>query len=125
MTGSSRRRAGLRKGRLAVLGALTATALMAFGAGSARAAVVPFSATFDDAALNVGATFDILDPPDTAQFTTPGATIDDASGAFAGTAGQFRLPAVQAGMRCQVFRSRWPSRHLRQLPGTSTWLPAP
>lgn len=65
MTGSSRRKAGLRRGRLAVAGAFAATAVMAFGASSAQAAT-PFNATFDDAALNVGVTFDILDPPKTA-----------------------------------------------------------
>ena len=71
MTGSSRRKAGLRRGRLAVVGALAATAVMAFGVASAQAAPQPFKATFDDAALNVGVTFDILDPPATATIERP------------------------------------------------------
>jgi hypothetical protein len=39
---------------------------MAFGGGSAQAATQPLHVTFDDAALNVGAVFDILDSPDVA-----------------------------------------------------------
>ena len=61
----SKRRSGL-KARIALSGALAAGAIMAFSVSSAQAAPSPFHATFDDAALNVGATFDILDPPNTA-----------------------------------------------------------
>jgi hypothetical protein len=88
-----KRRSGRpRRVRTAVVGALAATAVMAFGAGSARAAAVPFSATFDDAALNVGVTFDILDPPNTAQFNPAGATIDNVSGAFTVPQADFVFP---------------------------------
>jgi hypothetical protein len=60
------------------VGALAASALLVFGAGSARAATVGFNATFDDAALSVsGLTFDILDPPNVATMT---GTVDDADG---------------------------------------------
>jgi len=70
MTGS-KRRVGLRRGRFAVLSAITATAAMAFGASSAQAVTTPFNATFDDGALNVGGlAFDILDPPNTATLSS-------------------------------------------------------
>ena len=68
MTGS-RRRAGPRRGRFALIGAIAATAVMAVGASSAQAAPVDFNVTFDDAVLSLPApagNSDILDPPDTA-----------------------------------------------------------
>ena len=52
---ASKRRAGVRRGRFGLLGAVAATAAIAFGATSAQAAPVPLSATFDDAALNLPA----------------------------------------------------------------------
>jgi hypothetical protein len=88
MRGSKRR--GPRRGRAAVIGAVAAGAVMAFGAGSAQAATVGFSATFDDAALNVsGLTFDILEPPD--QATMVG-TVDDGTGDFDVLASDFDFP---------------------------------
>jgi hypothetical protein len=66
MRGSKR---GRRGGRFALAGMIAALAVTVFGAGSARAALLPFHATFDDAALNVGVTFDILEQPDTATMT--------------------------------------------------------
>jgi hypothetical protein len=62
MTGS-KRRAGLRRGRRALVGAVAASAVMAFGASSAQAA--SFQATFDDAALKttLPSAFDLLDSP--------------------------------------------------------------
>jgi hypothetical protein len=88
MTGS-RRRVGQRRGRAAILGAITAGAVMLFGAGSAQAAPVGFSATFDDAALNLTLTFDILDPPPPATMT---GTVDDATGDFDVLANDFDFP---------------------------------
>ena len=95
MTGSSRRKAGLRRGRLAVVGALAATAVMAFGVASAQAAPQPFKATFDDAALNVGVTFDILDPPATATIGTAQGTStwDNATNAVNVPANDFVFPS--------------------------------
>ena len=76
---SKRRRGGLRRARYAVVGAVAATAVMAFGVTSAQAASQTFTASFDDAALNVsGLTFDILEPPDTATMT---GTVEDTTGA--------------------------------------------
>jgi hypothetical protein len=83
MTGSSRSRAGLRRGRLAVAGALAASAVMAFGVSSAQAAPQAFNAQFDNAYLNIGPAFDILTPsaPPVGDATMTG-TVDDATGAF-------------------------------------------
>jgi hypothetical protein len=79
MTGS-KCRAGLCRGRAAVVGAIATAAVMAFGAGSAQAGTVGFHGTFDDAALNgSGLTFDVLDPPNTA---TMDGTIDNVTGQF-------------------------------------------
>src|SRR4051812_16645284 len=71
----SKRKSGSRRARFGVVAGVAATAMMAFGVASAQAVGVdePFQATFDDAALNVGVTFDILDPPHVA-------TIGDAQG---------------------------------------------
>jgi hypothetical protein len=89
MTGS-KRRAGRRRGRFALLGAVAAIAALAYGASSAQAATVGFSATYDDAALNVsGLTFDILEPPNTATMT---GTIDNGTGAFTVPAAGFVFP---------------------------------
>jgi hypothetical protein len=78
-----RRRGGLRRGRVAVVGAIAASAVLAFGVSSAQAAS-PFNAAFDDAALNVGVVFDILDPPNTATLSSAdwdkGATNDFTGG---------------------------------------------
>ena len=69
-----------RRGRAAVVGAIAAGAVMAFGASSAQAVPVDFHGTFDDAALSgSGLTFDILDPPNTA---TMDGTIDSVTGGF-------------------------------------------
>src|SRR5215208_945105 len=71
MTGSSRRR-GPRRGRIAVAGAVAATAVMAFGVSSAQAAPENVSFTFDDAILSLpdpAGNSDILDAP-------PEATMD-------------------------------------------------
>jgi hypothetical protein len=87
MTGS-KRRAG-RRGRFALLGAVAATAAMAFGASSAQAVTTPFNATFDDGALNVGLTFDILDPPNTATLSS---TDWDKGGTNAFTVSNFTFP---------------------------------
>jgi hypothetical protein len=85
-----RRWLGLHRGRVGVIGALAATAVMAFGASSAQAASQVFNATFDDAALNIsGLTFDILDPPNTATMT---GTVDDGTGAVNVPANQFVFP---------------------------------
>jgi len=85
-----RRRVGLRRGRTAAMGAIAASAALAFGASSAQAATVGFNATFDDAALNVsGVTFDILDPPPPATMT---GTIDDGTGGFTVPHSQFVFP---------------------------------
>src|SRR5262245_14799349 len=64
MTGSKRRTAR-RRGRAALLGAIASSAVMAVAASSANAATAVFSASFDDAALNlpVLGTSDILNPP--------------------------------------------------------------
>ena len=80
------KKAGSRRRRVAVAGALAAGAVMAFGASSANAATQTFSATFDDAALNlpVLGTSDILNPPPPATMT---GTVDD-------TNGNFTVPAV-------------------------------
>jgi hypothetical protein len=55
-----------RRARVGVAAAVAAIGAMAFGGSSAQAATQPLHATFDDAALNVGAVFDILDPPSVA-----------------------------------------------------------
>jgi hypothetical protein len=90
MTVRKRRGAGLRRGRVGVVGTLAATAVMAFGASSAHAASQVFNATFDDAALNVsGLTFDVLDPPNVATMT---GTVDDSSGVVNVPANQFVFP---------------------------------
>jgi hypothetical protein len=91
MTGS-KRRAGLRRGRVALLSAVAASAVMAFGASSANAAVEDFHATFDDAALNVGLTFDILDPPETA---TMDGTYDTLTNQVNVPANQFVVPQFE------------------------------
>jgi hypothetical protein len=88
MESPKRKRVRPRRVRTAVLGALAACAVLVFGAGSARAA--GFSATFDDAALNVsGLTFDILDPPPPATMT---GTVTDPGGAVNVPANQFVFP---------------------------------
>jgi hypothetical protein len=93
MTGSARRRAGLRRGRIAAAGALAATAVMAFGVSSAQATSHPFSAQFDNANLNIGPAFDILTPvsPPAGDATMTG-TIDDVTGNFTVPANQFVFP---------------------------------
>ena len=69
-----------RRGRAAVVGAIAAGAVMAFGGSSAQANPVNFHGTFDDAALNgYGLTFDVLEPPNTA---TMDGTIDNGNGDF-------------------------------------------
>jgi hypothetical protein len=76
--------------RVAVAGALAATAMMAFGVASANAASKPLDVTFDDSALTlpITGTSDVLDPPNTAHLT---GTIDDATGAI--TAGDLTFPS--------------------------------
>jgi Ca2+-binding RTX toxin-like protein len=71
------KKAGSRRGRAALAGAIAATAAMAIGATSAHAATAVFSASFDDAALNLPTlgTVDILDPPPPATMT--GTVADD------------------------------------------------
>jgi Ca2+-binding RTX toxin-like protein len=68
---------GSRRGRAALAGAIVATAAIAFGATSANAATAVFSASFDDAALNlpVLGTSDVLNPPPPATMT--GTVADD------------------------------------------------
>src|SRR5262245_23869450 len=87
---SSKKRPRARRARLAVAAAAAAIGAMAFGGSSAQAANQPFSATFDDAALNVGAVFDILDPPATATMT--GTWNDNGSNAISVLANQFVFP---------------------------------
>jgi hypothetical protein len=68
MTGS--KRSGRRRGRVALLVAIVATAVTALGVSSAQAADGPFGTDFNDAALNLPdpvGTSDILDAP---QFAT-------------------------------------------------------
>jgi hypothetical protein len=81
---------GSRGRRVAVAGALAATAMMAFGASSAFAVSKPLDITLDDAALTlpITGTSDVLDPPNTAHIT---GTIDDATGAI--TAGDLTFPS--------------------------------
>jgi Ca2+-binding RTX toxin-like protein len=83
---------GLRRGRAALLGAIVASAVMAFGVSSAQAATLNFSATFDDAALGlpVLGNSDILDPPNTATMT---GTVDDTTGALSVPSGNFVFPS--------------------------------
>lgn len=91
MTGSVRRRAGLRRGRIAIAGVISAAAVMAFGVASAQAADQPLHITYDDAALNVGVQFDILDPPATA--TMDGTWNDNGTNAVAVPAAGFVFPS--------------------------------
>ena len=72
MIGSNRRGVGPRRGRaVVVVGAIAASAVMAFGVGTANAATATFSASFDDAALSlpVLGSSDILEPPQNATMT--------------------------------------------------------
>jgi hypothetical protein len=84
MTRSPRSTARLRRGRVALAGAIAAIAAMTFGVSSASAAVPgTFSATYDDAALHLSVgTFDVLDPPPPATMTGAIADTDQPSGAF-------------------------------------------
>jgi hypothetical protein len=93
MTGSVRRRAGLRRGRLAIVGALAATAVMVIGVGSAQATSRTFSAQYDNANLNIGPAFDILTPttPPTDDATMMG-TVDDVTGNFTVPMANFVFP---------------------------------
>jgi hypothetical protein len=85
-----RRRGRVRSGRIALMGALAAAGVMAFGVSSAQAVTVPFNATFDDGGLDVGGlTFDILDPPNTA---TMAGDIDPATGDFTVPTDGFTFP---------------------------------
>jgi hypothetical protein len=96
MIGSVRRRAGLRRGRIALAGALAATAVMAIGASSAQA--VGFSATFDDAVLNLPApagNSDILDPPDSATMV---GTVDTTTNALAVPTSGFNFPGFDGSL---------------------------
>jgi hypothetical protein len=81
-----KRNRGKRFGMAAAAAALTT---MVFGVSSSNAAVVPAQFTFDDAALNVGVGFDILEPPNTATMT---GTIDDVNGDIAVPAVGFVFP---------------------------------
>jgi len=79
-----------RRARVGVAAAVAAIGAMAFGGGSAQAANQPFSATFDDGALNVGAVFDIVEPPDVATMT--GTWNDNGSNAINVLANDFVFP---------------------------------
>jgi hypothetical protein len=93
----SKRKSGSRRARFGVVAGVAATAMMAFGAASAQAVGVdqPFQATFDDAALNVGAQFDILDPPNTATIgdSTSTSTWNDTTHAINVPVGDFFFPS--------------------------------
>lgn len=79
---------GKRRRVIGLAAGIAALATMAFGGATAQAAPQPFQATFDDAALNIGLTLDILDPPNQA-------TIGEAQGssAFDPDTNQFNAPA--------------------------------
>jgi hypothetical protein len=62
---------------------------MAFGVSSAHATSRAFTAQFDNANLNIGPAFDILEPPNQATMT---GTVDDGTGAFTVPANQFVFP---------------------------------
>jgi hypothetical protein len=76
---------GSRGRRVAVAGALAATAMMAFGAASANAALKNLSVPFDDAALTlpIVGTADVMDPPSTSTISGTNA-IEDTTGAITG-----------------------------------------
>jgi Ca2+-binding RTX toxin-like protein len=80
-----------RRRRVALAGALAASATMAFGVASANAATQVFSARFDDATLNLPilGNSDVLDPPAAA---TMNGTVDDITGALNVPALSFVFP---------------------------------
>ena len=98
MTGSSRRR-GLRRGRIAVAGAVAATAVMAFGVSSAQAAPQDVRFTFDDAILSLpdpAGNSDILEnPPDLA---TMEGTADDTTHALFVDSPDFFFPGFDGSL---------------------------
>jgi hypothetical protein len=91
MTGSKRRVS--RRGRFALLGAVVATAAMAFGVTSAQASPVPLSATFDDAQLNLPSPAGTSDICCGATNITMTGTIDATTGAIAVPHGNFSFPS--------------------------------
>jgi hypothetical protein len=91
MRGSKRR--GRRGGRYALAGLIATLAVTAFAAGPAQAETDDFSATFDDAALNVGGLgFDILDTPSEA---TMDGTFDDVANTFNVPTDAFVVPEFE------------------------------
>jgi hypothetical protein len=62
---------------------------MAFGVSSAHATSRAFTAQFDNANLNIGPAFDILDGPPNATMT---GNVDDVTGAFTVSSGNFVFP---------------------------------
>jgi hypothetical protein len=87
-----RRSAGLRRGRFAVLGAIAASAAMAFGASSAQAGPQDLTVTFDDGNLHLPTlgTRDIISPEGGP--ATMDGTVEDTTGDFTVLPAGFVVP---------------------------------